>query len=200
MLFFVLLVDMARLTSTGILFDLADTNNSINSYYWMYPAGTVKLFFQASAPTGWTKSTAHNNKALRVVNGTGGGSGGTTDFTTILSSSSGNFSVTVNNTFPVGLAPTTSQNIGDTTLALSQLPDHTHEGLMGPTSGANSTPFSNTGSRLITGTTATGGMIENTGGGAHTHPFSGSATINSTQTTGFNLAVQYVDVIICTLN
>ena len=35
------------------------------------------VFFQAAAPSGWTKSTANNDKALRVVSGTGGGTGGT---------------------------------------------------------------------------------------------------------------------------
>ena len=49
------------------------------------PAGTSMLFAQASAPLGWTKSTSHNNKALRVVSGSGGGSGGSSAFTTCFS-------------------------------------------------------------------------------------------------------------------
>jgi hypothetical protein len=50
---------------------------------WAYlPAGTVMLFVQTSAPTGWTKSTTHDNKALRVVSG-GASSGGTTAFTSV---------------------------------------------------------------------------------------------------------------------
>lgn len=44
---------------------------------------TVMPFFQAAAPTGWTKQTTHNNKGIRVVSGTGGGNGGTRDFTTV---------------------------------------------------------------------------------------------------------------------
>ncbi len=40
------------------------------------PSGTVMLFFQAAAPTGWTQVTSQNDKLLRVVSGTGGGSGG----------------------------------------------------------------------------------------------------------------------------
>lgn len=191
---------MARLTSTGILFDIANTANSINSFYWLYPAGTTKLFFEASAPTGWTKLVTQNNKALRVVSGTGGGSGGTINFTTVLSSTSGNFSVNVNDTFPVVLAPTTTQNVGDTTLALSQMPDHSHAGLTGGSGGSGATPFSNSGSRLVSGTTATGGMVESSGGGSHNHPFSGSASINETRTSTLNLAVQYIDTIICSLN
>ena len=33
------------------------------------PAGTFMLFVQSAAPTGWTKQTTHNDKALRVVSG-----------------------------------------------------------------------------------------------------------------------------------
>lgn len=47
----------------------------------MIPAGTVVVFWQAAAPTGWTKDATHNDKALRVVSGAGGGNGGSTAFT-----------------------------------------------------------------------------------------------------------------------
>jgi hypothetical protein len=40
------------------------------------PAGTKMLFFQASAPTGWTKYTSINDKMVRITNGAGGGTGG----------------------------------------------------------------------------------------------------------------------------
>ena len=53
-----------------------------------FPSGTVMVFYQASAPTGWTKSTSHNNKALRVVSGSGGGSGGSWDLSSGVTSSS----------------------------------------------------------------------------------------------------------------
>ena len=98
------------------------------------------------------------------------------------------------------MAPTTTQNVGDTTLALSQMPDHSHAGLTGGSGGSGATPFSNSGSRLVSGTTATGGMVESSGGGSHNHPFSGSASINETRTSTLNLAVQYIDTIICSLN
>ena len=50
-----------------------------------FPAGTAMLFVQTAAPTGWTKSTTHNNKALRIVSGTAS-SGGSVNFTTAFSS------------------------------------------------------------------------------------------------------------------
>jgi hypothetical protein len=49
-------------------------------------SGTTLLFYQVAAPTGWTQVTTHNDKALRVVSGTGGGSGGTTAFTSVFAS------------------------------------------------------------------------------------------------------------------
>lgn len=53
---------------------------------WAYlPTGTAMLFVQTSAPTGWTKSTTHDNKALRVVSGSAS-SGGTTAFTSVFTS------------------------------------------------------------------------------------------------------------------
>jgi hypothetical protein len=65
------------------------------------------LFVQTSAPVGWTKSTTHDNKALRVVSGTAG-SGGTVAFTTAFASKS------------------VAGTVGATTLTAAQMPSHTH--------------------------------------------------------------------------
>ena len=182
---------MARLTSTGINFDILNPSANIESFYWIYPAGTRKLFYQATAPTGWTQVTTHNNKALRVVNGTGGGSGGSSSWTTVLSTGA-SLGVTIAGTFPI------SGSVGGHTLSLSQLPNHTHPSTFGPAGGAGSTPFSNTGNRLQSGSNATGGM--GGGGGSHNHPWSGTATISETTSLAVNLGVQYVNVILCSLN
>ncbi len=47
-----------------------------------FASGTALLFNQTAAPTGWTKSATHNDKALRVVSGTVG-SGGATAFSSV---------------------------------------------------------------------------------------------------------------------
>lgn len=47
-----------------------------------FPAGTRMLFQQSTAPTGWTKDTTVNDKALRVVSGAVG-SGGSVAFSTV---------------------------------------------------------------------------------------------------------------------
>ena len=58
------------LTQYGIL------SASPRSYLPSIPSGSTIAFFQAAAPLGYTQITTHNNKMLRVVSGTGGGSGG----------------------------------------------------------------------------------------------------------------------------
>jgi hypothetical protein len=128
------------------------------------PSGSAIVFAQTAAPTGWTKSTTHDNKALRVVSGTAS-SGGSVAFTTAFASQG------VNGT------------VGATTLATSQIPSHTHS-YTRPNTGSN---FS-----AVKGSSTTASTGANTGaeggGGSHNHSFTGTA---------INLAVQYVDVIIC---
>ena len=139
-----------------------------------FTSGTVMLFVQTSAPTGWVKSTAHNNKSLRVVSGTAG-SGGSVAFTTAFANQ------------PVS---GTNGAIGDTTLTIAQIPSHAH-GLP-----FDQGPDSATGNRNETVSESFNGNQSFTGvaggGGSHTH--TGSAFTG----TAINLDVQYVDVIICT--
>lgn len=142
-----------------------------------FPSGTKLVFAQASAPAGWTQDTSANDMALRVVSGTGGGTGGS-----------------------MGLSSATT---GNHTLITSEIPNHPHTATVTePNSGQGhrhghcmpaQAPFDITGG---TGGGYTGGnsdyattgitvSISNTGGdGAHNHP----------------LALAYVDVIVCTKN
>ena len=53
------------------------TASNLNGSWTQLPAGTVTNFFQAAAPTGWTQNNTYTNHMMRVVSGTGGGSGGT---------------------------------------------------------------------------------------------------------------------------
>lgn len=170
-----------------------------------FPAGTVMMFVQTAAPTGWTKSTTHDNKALRVVSGTAG-SGGTVAFTTAFASKA------------------VSGTVGATTLDTTQIPSHNHgggTGSAGASSGSVSAgragdigPFrigSASGNITMStslpnrtqGSGGDGGFYTITvsvpnhthsvtaqgGGGSHTHSFTGTA---------IDMAVQYVDVIIAT--
>jgi hypothetical protein len=120
---------------------------------WAYlPAGTTMLFAQAAAPTGWTKSTTHNDKALRVVSGAGGVAGGSVAFTTAFASQA------------------VTGTIGGTALTLAQMPAHTHSysapsGAVLAGSGAGAAVATSVGS--VTGSEGSGAT--------HTHSFTGTA-------------------------
>ena len=156
------------------------------------PAGSLMLFQQSSAPTGWTKGTAHDNKALRVVTGSASSGGSNT------------FAAAFNNDQTVsGTTSSTSVTItGSTeahTLSIAEMPAHTHTeggiqefGTTSSTStGTRNTGNSSPGNQFETQSTGGGGShshgVGTLAGGAHTHTFSDT----------FNLDVQYVDLIIC---
>ena len=154
-----------------------------------FPSGTNMLFKQTSAPTGWTKMTTHNNKALRVVSGTAS-SGGSNAFTNTLASrgitansgnatQGGNVSVSIANGTGggnVSIANTTaggnvsissvstSGNVNSHTLSSNEMPSHSH------------------------GTNACGGYSDNRGnaGGGYTTGRLGSRSCSNTNSAGGN--------------
>jgi hypothetical protein len=70
-------VPMARIAQgAGSTLDADLLDGQQGTYYKDVPATTVMLFFQATAPTGWTQVTSQNDKVLRVVSTAGGGTGG----------------------------------------------------------------------------------------------------------------------------
>jgi hypothetical protein len=143
------------------------------------PSGTVMVFYQASAPTAWTQITTQNNKALRVVSGTGGGSGGTHDLSAPPSHS---------HTHTHNLAGT-----GDaTTLTVSQMPSHTHTVWGG--SIVTAAGGDNVGVRLHNGTGAPASGSAGSSG-SHYHNVSVSGSITASAPTPY--APKYSDVIIC---
>lgn len=115
-----------------------------------FPSGTLMLFAQTNAPTGWTKDTTHNDKALRVVNGAAG-SGGSISFTSAFASRT-----------PTG-------TIGSTTLSTAQMPSHTHTSTYRTTGGGGTL-------QGLKGATGSANSPDSTGGGgSHNHSFAGDA-------------------------
>jgi hypothetical protein len=158
------------------------------------PSGTRLLFQQTAAPTGWTKDTTHNDKALRVVSGTAG-SGGSVAFTTAFASKAVSGTVTVSASTGQIAAPVT---VGNTTLTTTQIPSHTHQTNVFTSPVAypqNAAPnYGPRTGRQVTLATGGGAAHSHPGtGGQHNHPVSAPATFSGT---AINLAVQYVDLII----
>ncbi len=174
-----------------VMADLADVNDgtislvspnfdaaTINSVAIdAFPSGTKMLFQQTAAPTGWTKDTTHNDKALRVVTGSVS-SGGTNSFSTSFASYT-----------PAG---SVSVTVAEHTLTLSQIPSHSHDIEVAGTATSNTRTriaYTNRSETSFIGTENAGG------GGPHGHPNS-TGSFTGTASTQFD--VQYVDLIIAT--
>ena len=162
--------------NTDILFNDGTTQGTNAAF----AAGTVLMFAQTAAPTGWTKNTTTGNQhALRVVTGTAG-TGGTVDFTTAFASKAVTGTVSV------------SGSAGATTLTTPQIPSHSHSGGNGP---SYSSVQGGSGGNAAMRTPATG---SEGGGGSHSHPLTISSS--SFSGTAIDLAVRYIDVIRATKN
>ena len=184
---------MAILTSTGIEFSVGD---SLNSRRHIFATGTSWIFYQTTSPTGWTKSITHDNKALRVVSGSGGVSGGTNTFTSTMTS------------FNIGGPLTSTDATGGHSLTTSQIASHFHGS--GGEIGLLANPASYNPDGNFTGWTggdvrrnpgwsrtfpSSGGINpNNTGGATHSHPVSGSGTLTNQP---ISISVSYIDIIIC---
>lgn len=168
-------------TANASTFLRGDQTYAVVSSGTLIPSGTVMLFAQTAAPTGFTKNTTTgNNHALRVVTGTAS-TGGSVAFTTAFASKAVTGTVSIS---------AVSGSAGATTLSTPQIPSHTH-GLSVFLGGSGN--FAQTsGGGAASGTATTGGAG---GGASHTHPFSFSSGTASFSGTAINLAVQYIDVI-----
>lgn len=171
----------ATLTAAGITFS---DSTQINSKYGIFPKNSAVVFYQASAPTGWTtEPTVHNNKALRVVSGTAANSGGNQNFTACFANSrpfSANVPVSINST-----------SGGNHTLTTPQLPSHNHSSNNGPNisaAGGGTLRVANAPNAQTTGNQGNNG--------AHNHPLTANAA-NGPISSNFNFGVQYVNVIYC---
>lgn len=163
------------------------SNGSNSAPSWggpLIPSGSVMLFQQTAAPTGWTKLTTHDNKALRVVSGTAS-SGGTVAFTTAFASKA--VSGTISNT-------TAGGTVGATTLTTAQMPSHKHT----YTAGTGIVTATGTAVRLnnLTSTDLSNDTGLTGGGGSHDHSFTGISHTHTFTGTAIDLAVQYVDIIL----
>jgi hypothetical protein len=152
-------------TDTTITLIVPDHSGAID----VFPSGTAIPFFQAAAPTGWTQDTDNDDKALRVVDGTGGGTGGTD---------------------PLSTPPSTAHAHGTSghTLTTGQIPAHTH---------TQKTGISGSGGQYVVvaagvlSNTANAGQTASAGsGGSHTH-----GDTDSDGPTAFT--PQFIDVIVC---
>jgi len=154
-----------------------------------FPSGTVMLFQQSSAPTGWVKNTsANNNSALRVVTGSAS-TGGSVDFTTAFASRTPSGSLSNWNVSSESAggslsnwnvsSESTGGSVGNRTLSVSQMPSHSHRpidystvqswGVSGGQDGFAPAYSGNTWLNNAADTSSAGG------GSSHNHTFTGGS-------------------------
>jgi hypothetical protein len=156
---------------------LVAKSGAANGLAWapLTPAGTVSVFYQASAPTGWTVDNSGGDTALRWVSGSsalGGSSGGSVAFTTAFSSAR---AITVD-----GHA-----------LTIGEIPSHNHTVTSAGTRAGSQTANPNGnfyGSSGDIGNFGAVSMLSDSKGGSGAHSHTGSV----------NLAVAYRNVIMAT--
>jgi len=151
---------------------VSDTTNGVQTGSSSFPSGTNTVFYQASAPSGWTQVVTLNDYLPRIVSGTGGAATSGSGFSSI------NASVTT----------------AGHTLTTAEMPSHSHTdnghthpltAYGGVAGGASFAALASAGSGAATGTGFA--SLSNTGGGAaHTH--------------GLTLGISYLDLILCQKN
>jgi len=132
-------------TSAGAIRKATPTNISPS-----FPAGTSMLFQQTAAPTGWTKQTTHNNKAIRLQTGvvtTGGGDAFTTVF---------------------GAGKVTASH----TLSTGQIPAHAHSERTSSGTGAGNNAVGGLDAGTASITSVTDTETDGGSGGGHAHNLS----------------------------
>jgi len=164
-----------------------------------FPRGTTLLFYQAAAPIGWTKITTQNDKAIRVVSGAGGVTGGTNAFSSVMAQ-------TV---------------VGSTTLSSAQIPGHSHPVFLndpGHTHGVSWTAgtlvFAGAGGNgagagatgvpslsISIAANVTGITVRDTsGGGGTANQTATNAGGGGSHNHAITMAIQYIDVILASKN
>ena len=187
------------------------------------PTGSVMLFYQSAAPTGWTQLTTQNNKALRVVSGTGGGTGGSNTFTTTFAAArsvpllqhkhNANLSNQTANHSHGANASSNTNNTGNHAHGVSD-PGHNHgyQRAAGSKERGNDSSDARSEQFQVVETQNSGTGISIQGNGSHSHNVSTNVSVgnnsanhkhnisianNGQSGASMDFAVSYIDVIIC---
>jgi hypothetical protein len=159
------------------------TEKQINNV--AFAIGVDVLFYEVSAPTGWTESSVQAGSGLRAV--AAGGTGGTpgnasgSDFNTVMN---------LSHVHTVG-----TLDVGDTTLTAAQsgLPAHTHAVTPSGVKGlAGTGPSTTTSSGQTQSTIGVAANAAQDASASHTHSISGVVASASV-----NFSFKYMDVIVC---
>ena len=201
------------------------TNAATLTGNWVsMPAGTTTTFYQTAAPAGWTQITTVNDATVRIVSGTGGTTGGSTNFSSTFVSQAVTGSVTISGgTGSIGTTVLTANQLPAHTHGVND-PGHAH-GIYDPShshsfnappalsngaagGGGNGNVQNRQGVSINPSTTGisiyaavTNISIQSTGSNqGHTHSLDLAPPTGSFAGNPINLAVKYINMIICQKN
>ncbi len=166
-----------------------------------FASGTKMVFYQASAPTGWTQDTATalSDAAFRVTTGSGAGTGGSDTFQTTF--------VSTKNADTSSATVSVSGSVGGHTLSTPEISSHKH----GMVNMANNPPVRPQQPFLTTAASPsatqdnqveydTNNNLRNVadagGGGSHSHPFSVSSSSLGGTISVPAMNIKYANVIV----
>ena len=148
---------------------------------------TIMPFVQPTAPIGWTKSTSHNNKTLRVVSGSAG-SGGSYGFTTVFAD---------NFTFSSG-GGAVGAELFDSGSVGGGNHNHTSPSIQSVTFQFPPYSVPSSGSATFISSVSYSSPSSTGGGAAHYHSGSYWDWHSHTVSAAANLNVKYIDIILAT--
>lgn len=158
-----------------------------------FPAGTNTIFYQSTAPVGWTTSTSYNDNTLRIVSGSTGG--------TLYNTAGTAFSTFFSPTRTLN-SVTGYNNTITSPLATADTPAHTHTTTGYNAPGTSSTRRSPTSGNSFIGVASSYASSPSPtafGTGSHSHPYSFGCTF-SVPTANMNFGINYMTFIVATKN
>jgi len=156
-------------------------------------AGSQMVFLESTAPTGWTQNTAAAlaNSTLRVVTGSGGGTGGSSEFTSTFSASKTTATGDIDFDTSTTTADASGVSLGNHSISTPELPSHNHPSSTGNTFNSTIDVFPQT--AFQTGIPP--GTTENTGGGGgHSHSLTGTGALTGTASTPTSFTIPTMDI------
>lgn len=153
-----------------------------------FPSGCKTIFYESTAPVGWTTSVSYNDATLRVVSGSSGGTiTNSTNFSTFFSPSK---------TLDVATATNAAKNI---TAANADLPAHTHSASLywAPSGLISFRASTSPGSVLGPASPSSSSTGTGPGPASHTHSVIPGGTFT---TTSFHFGINYLNFIVAIKN
>lgn len=172
-----------RITQNRIIFNDGTEMTTAPQVQSAFPAGTVALFQQMYAPTGWTKNTAFHDYAIRLVNGTASAYSGGLSFSSVFTTRypSGSVSVSVgNHSSTTTGSSTTGVSVQTNTVggSFSGTTNNSTISVSGTSGAAVGSSTTSSNSVTISGTTASA----NNGINSHNHSYTKATGVGTTPT------------------